>query len=205
MNGKTLTTESGWGGIDLKGGASIVNGTINHTGNTAAIKAFQVGTIKDVTINVTETAGKTKGGIVVQEGAGCYVGSIENVTIIGATNGIETYRCGDRADFAIGSMTNVTIDAIDTGMLLSAPVGTATNCDINGDNIGINMYLYGPYSVSINLVDSEVSGNTGIYAHDEAGKTNPGSFTLKYDSTTTITGGITEEFENEVKDRVSIN
>lgn len=66
LNGKTITTECGWGGIDAKGGCSIKNGTINHTGNTAAIKAFQVEAIENVTVNVTETAGKTKGGIVVQ-------------------------------------------------------------------------------------------------------------------------------------------
>ncbi len=36
----------------------MVNGTINHTGNTAAIKAYQVGKIENVVINVTETAGK---------------------------------------------------------------------------------------------------------------------------------------------------
>ena len=59
LNGYTLTTECGWGGIDLKGGASIINGTINHTGNTAAIKVFQAEKIENLTINVTETDGKT--------------------------------------------------------------------------------------------------------------------------------------------------
>lgn len=204
LNGKTLTTECGWGGIDLKGGASIVNGTINHTGNTAAIKAFQVEKIENVTINVTQTAGKTKGGIVVQEGAGCYVGSIKNVTITGATNGIETYRCGDRTDLAIGSMENVKIDAVDTGIQLSAPVGKIINSSIKGGNIGINVYLYGPYSVSAELVNSVVSGSTGIYAHDEVGKTNPGSLTIVGDSFSTINGGITQEFEAEVAGRVTV-
>lgn len=204
LDGYTLTTECGWGGIDAKGGCSIKNGTINHTGNTAAIKAFQVDSIQNVTINVTPTEGKVKGGIVVQEGAGCYVRSIKNVTITGATNGIETYRCGNRSDYAIGSMENVTIDAIDTGLLLSAPVGTATNCNIEGDGIGINMYLYGPYSVSLELVNSKVSGNTGIYAHDEVGKTNPGSLTLTCDDETVITGSVTQEFEEEVAGRVTI-
>ena len=205
LNGKTITTESGWGGIDAKGGCTIKNGTINHVGNTAAIKAFQVESIENVTINVTETAGKVKGGIVVQEGAGCYIKSIKNVTITGATNGIETYRCGNRTDLAIRSMENVTIDAIDTGISLSAPIGTATNCNIKGDNIGINMYLYGPYSVSVKLVNSKVSGATGVYAHDEINKTNPGSLTLTYDAATKISGGIVEEFEAEVTGRVAIN
>lgn len=204
LNGKILTTECGWGGIDAKGGCSIQNGTIKHTGNTAAIKAFQLKRIENVDIEVTQTEGKVKGGIVVQEGAGCYVGSIKNVTITGATNGIETYRCGSRDDYAIGSLINVTIDATDTGILLSAPVGSATNCQIEGDNIGVNMYLYGPYSVSLNLVDSTVSGATGIYAHDEVGVTNPGSLELKADAATTITGGVVEEFEAEAEPRVTI-
>ena len=204
LNGKTITTESGWGGIDAKGGCSIINGTINHTGNTAAIKAFQVDTIKDVTINLTQTAGKTKGGIVLQEGPGCYINTIENVTITGATNGIETYRCGDREDFAIGSLKNVKIDAVDTALKLSAPVGTATDCEFKGANIGADMYLYGPYSVSINMVNCKVEGATGVYAHDEAGLTNPGSLEFTYDAATTITGGITQDFETEVIDRVTI-
>ena len=204
LNGKTLTTECGWGGIDAKGGCSIVNGTINHTGNTAAIKAFQVKSIENVTINVTQTEGKIKGGIVVQQGSGCYVGSIKNVTITGATNGIETYLCGDRTDYAIGSLENVTIDATDTGMLLSAPVGTATDRSIKGEARGVEMYLKGTYSVSLNLVNSTVTGTTGIYAHDEKGYENPGSLTLTYDSATTITGGITRDFENAELARVTI-
>ncbi len=205
LNGKTMTTECGWGGIDAKGGCTIKNGTINHVGNTAAIKAFQVKAIENVVINVTETAGKVKGGIVVQEGAGCYVGSIKNVTINGATNGIETFRCGSRDNFAIGSMENVIINATDTGILLSAPIGTVTNCTINGAKIGINAYLYGPYSVTIDLVESTVSGATAIYAHDEVNKTNPGSLIITYDEATVIDGPITQEFEAEVQDRVSVS
>lgn len=205
LNGKTITTECGWGGIDAKGGCSIQNGTIIHTGNTAAIKAFQVGSIENVVIKVTETAGKTKGGIVVQEGAGCYVGSIKNVTIIGATNGIETYRCGARDDLAIGYMENVTIDALDTGISLSAPIGKLVNCNIEGNNIGINAYLYGPYSVTAELVGTTVTGATAIYAHDEVGQTNPGSLTLTWDAASVINGAVTEEFEAEVAGRVSVN
>lgn len=205
LNGKTLTTECGWGGIDLKGGASIVNGTIDHTGNTAAIKAFQVGKIENVVINVNETVGKTKGGIVVQEGAGCYVGSIKNVVINGATNGIETYRCGDRTDLAIGSMENVTINAVDTGIQLSAPIGKLTNCTIKGDKIGINAYLYGPYSVSADMIDCVVEGsNADIYAHDEVGKTNPGTMNLTYDAAMSLQCTAVQEFEAEVSGRVFV-
>jgi hypothetical protein len=205
LNGKTLTTEGGWGGVDLKGGASIVNGTINHTGNTAAIKAFQVGNIENVIINVSETAGKTKGGIVVQEGAGCYVGSIKNVVINGVTNGIETYRCGERADYAIGSMDNVTINATDTGIKLSAPVGAIKNCTIKGNKIGIDAYLYGPYSVSAELINCVVEGgNADIYAHDEVEKTNPGSMNLSYDSKMALDLKVIKEFESEVSSRVFV-
>ena len=203
LNGQTITTECGWGGIDLKGGASIVNGVINHTGNTAAIKVFQGGKIENVVINVTETDGKTKGGIVVQEG-GCYVESIKNVVINGVTNGIETYRCGNRTDYAIGSIENVTINATHTGISLSAPVGTIKNCTINGEVYGINAYLYGPYSVSANLVNCTVSGATDIYAHDEAGKTNPGSMNIVLDSTTAVDCKIVKDFEAEVSGRVFV-
>lgn len=205
LNGKTLTTECGWGGIDLKNGASIVNGTINHTGNTAAIKAFQVGKIENVVINVTETAGKTKGGIVVQEGADCYVGSIKNVTINGATNGIETYRCGERTDLAIGSMENVTINAIDTGISLSAPIGEVKNCTIKGAKIGVNAYLYGPYSVTADFINCVIEGaDADIYAHDEVGKTNPGSMTVTYDSVMALGLNVVSEIEAEAAGRVFI-
>lgn len=205
LNGKTLTTECGWGGIDLKGGASIVNGTINHTGNTAAIKAFQVGKIENVVFNVTETAGKIKGGIVVQEGAGCYVGSIKNVTINGATNGIETYRCGERTDLAIGSMENVTINAIDTGISLSAPIGEVKNCTIKGAKIGVNAYLYGLYSATADFINCVIEGaDADIYAHDEVGKTNPGSMTVTYDSVMALGLNVVSEIEAEAAGRVFV-
>lgn len=206
LGGKTLTTECGWGGIDLKGGASIKNGTINHTGNTAAIKAYQVGSIENVTINVTETAGKVKGGIVVQEGAGCYIGSIKDVTITGATNGIETYLCGDRDEahpYAIGSMENVTIKATKTGILLSAPVGTVKDSSITGTTYGIEAHLKGTYSVAIDLVNCTVNGETGIYAYDEEYE-NSGTMKITYDSDTAINGNIIENIYDNDKDQVSI-
>lgn len=205
LNGYTLVTESGWGGIDAKNGCSIKNGTIHHTGNTAAIKAFQVEAIEDVEIAVEKTDGKVKGGVVVQEGSGCYVGSIKNVTITGATNGIETYLCGNRTDLAIGSLENVTVNDAETGFILSAPVGTATGCTFKGSVYGINMHLKGAYSVSIDLVGCAISGTTaGIFAHDEPGKTNPGTFVLTYDAATTIEGGIVQNFEEETNGRITI-
>lgn len=189
LNGKTITTECGWGGIDLKGGASIINGTINHVGNTAAIKAFQVGTIENVTINVTETAGKIKGGIVVQQGDGCYVGSIKNVTITGATNGIECYR--STAAQAIGSMENVKINATDNGIYINGAgnIGTISNCEISGGNIGINAYLANLWHISLDIRNSTVTGGMqGIDIWDEAA-VNTGS-TVTFDhADTTFVGG----------------
>ena len=205
LNGYTLTTECGWGGIDLKDGASLVNGTINHTGNTAAIKAFNVGRIENVVINVTETDGKTKGGIVVQETGGSYVGAIKNVVIKGATNGIEAYNCGGYGHAVIGSVENVTINATDTGLLLSAPIGEVKNCTIEGEKIGVNAYLKGAYNVAASFINCKISGaNADIYAHDEVGLTNPGSMSLAYDAATALSLDVAQEFEAEVADRVFV-
>lgn len=188
LNGQTLTTESGWGGIDLKGGASIINGTINHTGNTAAIKAFQVGRIENVTINVTETAGKTKGGIVVQNGDSS-IGSIENVTINGPTNGIECFH--STKDPAIGSMKNVKINATANGIFLNGAgkLGTISDCEIHGGNIGINAYLANLWHIGLDIRNSKISGGTtGIDIWDE-GATNTGStVTFNYDDKTVFSG-----------------
>ncbi|MBP3322005.1 MAG: hypothetical protein J6M12_06595 [Clostridia bacterium] len=188
LNGQTMTTECGWGGIDLKNGASIVNGTINHTGNTAAIKAFQVEKIENVVINVTETAGKTKGGIVVQSGESS-IGSIKNVTIIGATNGIE---CNHSAGtLAIGSMENVKIDATANGIFLNGAgvIGKISNCEIKGGNIGINAYLANLWHISLNIENSKITGGTtGIDIWDE-GQTNTGStVTFNYDAESVFAG-----------------
>lgn len=208
LNGKTLTTECGWGGIDLKGGASIVNGTINHTGNTAAIKAFQVGKIENVVINITSTPNKVKGGIVVQNNENYYIGSIKNVVINGATNGIETYNCGTRSaehPFAIGSIENVSIDATETGILLSAPIGTVVNSSIKGAKYGILAHLKGNYSVSAELINCIVEGaQADIFAWDEPGKTNVGSLSITYDVAMALKLNVVKNFEAEVADRVFI-
>ena len=188
LDGNAITTESGWGGIDLKGGASIINGTINHTGNTAAIKAFQVGAIENVTINVAETAGKTKAGIAIQSGDS-YVGSIKNVTINGATNGIECYRT--TSELAIGSMENVKINATSNGIFLNGAgrIGSMVNCDITGGNIGIQAYLANLWHISLDIKDSTIKGGTtGIDIWDE-GATNTGSTVVfNYDADTVFEG-----------------
>ena len=209
LGGHTLTTANNWGGISLKNGATIKNGTINHTGNTAAIKAWNVESIENVTINVTPTDGKVKGGIVIQEGADNHIALIKNVTITGATNGIETFRCGltDNTP-AIGAMENVNIDATDTGILLSAHIGKATNCNIKGANYGINMHLKGEYRVGIELENCTVEGTTAsIWGHDEKGisNTNNCSLTLTYDAATTLTGPFVWDFEEECQSVVTLN
>ena len=169
LGGKTLTTQNAYGGMSVKGNPTIKNGIIVHASNTAAIKVWNATAFEDLVIDVQGKgdANKTIGGIVLQSGSTTRVGSIKNVTIEGAalTNGIETYNCGDATENVIGSMENVTIDAVGTGMLISAPCGTATNCDIKGGVNGIEIWIKGTYSASLDLVNSIVEG--GVYAHDE--------------------------------------
>ena len=193
LDGKTLTTECGWGGIDLKGGASIINGTINHTGNTAAIKAFQVEKIENVTINVTATAGKEKGGIVVQNGANDYVGTIKNVTINGATNGIECYRSTKNP--AIGVMDNVTINAQKNGIYLNGAgiIGSISNSNIYGGSHGINAYLANLWHISLDIKNSKISGgNYGIDIWDEAATNTGSTVVFNYDDESTFTGATSD-------------
>ena len=169
LGGNTLTTRNPYGGMSVKGNPTIKNGTIVHASNTAAIKVWNATAFEDLVIDVQGKgdANKTIGGIVLQSGSTTRVGSIKNVTIKGAalTNGIETYNCGDATENVIGAMENVTINAQGTGMLISAPCGTATNCSISGGTNGIEIWIKGNYSASLNLVDCDVVG--GVFAHDE--------------------------------------
>lgn len=188
----TLTTTSGWGGLLLKGGASLVNGNLSHTGNTAAIKLWDAREISDVTITVAFTEGKTKGGIVIQSDS-VGVDVIKNVTISGdgLTNGIETYNCGKAAELVIGSMNNVTIDAVGTAMNISAPCGTATDCTFSGDVTGIELWIKGTYSATLELVDCDVAGGSkAVYVHDEFNSNpdieNIGTLSLTVDEETTF-------------------
>ena len=210
LGGHELTTAATYGGITVKNGGSIKNGTINHTSTVAAVKAWQAESIENVTIKVTPISGKVIGGIVLQAGADTYINSIKNVTISGTTNGIETYNCGwtGRENLVIGSMENVNIDATDTGILLSAPVGTAKNCNIKGTNYGINMHLKGEFTVAITLEDCDVTGGTAaLWAHDEKGIDNHNncSLTLTYDAKTVFNGNFVWDFEEECKEVVTLN
>lgn len=189
LNGYTMTTECGWGGIDLKGNASIINGTINHTGNTAAIKAFAVDKIENVTINVTKTADKTKGGIVVQDG-NSYVNTIKNVTINGATNGIQCYRSVNNP--AIGTIDNVKINATANGIWLDGAgiISKISNCEIEGGNIGINANVANLWHISLNIENSKIIGGTsGIDIWDEEATNTGSTVTFNYDDATDFEGG----------------
>lgn len=182
LGGFKLTTTNGWGGLQLKNGCSVKNGTLLHTGRVNAIRVWDVVSLEDLVIEVTDTTeNKTVGGISIQENA-AGVDIIKNVTMkgVGLDYGIETYNCGDATEPVIGSMENVNIDAVGTGMLLSAPCGTATNCTIKGGVSGIDMLLKGTYSVSIDLVNCTVEGGEqAVYAHDEQmGYTYVGSMKL---------------------------
>ena len=194
LGGKTLTTQNAYGGMSVKDNPTIKNGTIVHKSNTAAIKVWNATAFENLVIDVQGKgdANKTIGGIVLQSGSTTRVGSIKNVTIKGAalTNGIETYNCGEATENVIGSMENVTIDAQGTGMLIYAPCGTATNCSISGGTNGIEIWIKGNYSASLDLVASKVEG--GVYAHDEfinnPDIVNKGTLSLTADDATTGAG-----------------
>lgn len=191
LGGMMLTTRNAWGGMSVKNNPTIKNGTIVHASNTAAIKVWNATAFEDLVIDVQGKgdANKTIGGIVLQSGTTTRVDSMKNVTIKGValTNGIETYNCGDATEDVIGSMENVSIDALGTGMLISAPCGTATNCNIKGSINGIEIWIKGTYSAKLGLVNCDVEG--GIYAHDEFNSNpdiqNNGTLSLTADANTT--------------------
>ena len=210
LNGKEINTANAYGGLTLKNGASIKNGTINHTKTVAAIKVLgEIGSIEDVTINVTPIEGKVITGIQVVN-AGKSIESIKNVTITGASQGIEVKDCSPSAKTtpAIGVLENVTVDATDTGMIVNGYIGTMKNCNIKGANIGINMLLKGEYRVEAELNNCVVTGGkAGIWAHDEVGISNTTncSLTLTYDAETAINGGLEWDFEDECQSVITLN
>ena len=193
LNKFELTVNGTWqAGIQMRGNSSIVNGIVKHDGNVAAIKVWSADEIKDLTINVTPTDGKTKGGIVLQKGSTTHVNTIKNVTITGVTNGIETYECGDSSVDVIDTIDNVNITASGTGMILSAPIGTVKNSTITGGSVGVNMYRKGNYSVTADFENCEITGkDAAIWAHDEVFDhptyNNNGDFELNIDDKTKLT------------------
>ena len=209
LGGNTVTADNGWGIISLKNGASIANGTVDVDTNVAAIRAFNAGSIKNVTINVAPKAtDKVTTGIAVQEGG--HVGTIENVTITGASQGIEVYK-GATVDL----IDNVNVEAVSNGtasgtalQINAGSVGKAVDSTFDGEAYGVHMMLNGENHVALELEDCEVSGGTcGIYAHDEKGISNTTncSLTLTYGTDTDITGGTNFDFEDECKSVVTLN
>ena len=208
LGGHTLKTQMSYGGIALKNGASIVNGTIEHTSTVAAIKAFNVGTIENVTIKATcGTADKTITAIAVQQGG--HVGTIKNVTIEGVSQGIEV---GYQAtvdlieSVTVEEHTNGTANGI--GLVINGgKVGKAKNCTFKGDAYGVTMHLKGVFNVGLELENCKVEGATAsIYAWDEKGISNTsGSLNLTYDSATTLTGPFVWDFEEECQSVVTLS
>ena len=208
LGGHTLTTANNWGGISLKNGASIKNGTITHAGNTAAIKAFNGSSVENVTINATcTTADKTVTGIAVQQGAN--IESIKNVTINGVSQGIEV---GYQA--TVGLIENAVVNESNNGtakgiglVINGGKVGKAKDCTFKGETYGVTMHLKGVFAVGLELENCQVEGTTAsIYAWDEKGVSNTsGSLNLTYDAATTLTGPFVWDFEDECQSVVTLN
>ena len=208
LGGHALTTANNWGGISLKNGATIKNGTITHVGNTAAIKAFNGSSVENVTINATcATADKTVTGIAVQQGAN--VESIKNVTINGVSQGIEV---GYQA--TVGLIENAVVNESNNGtakgiglVINGGKVGKAKDCTFKGETYGITMHLKGVFAAGLELENCRVEGTTAsIYAWDEKGISNTsGSLVLTYDAATTLTGPFVWDFEDECKSVVTLN
>ena len=208
LGGHELTTANNWGGISLKNGACIKNGTITHAGNTAAIKAFNGTSVENVTINATcSTADKTVTGIAVQQGAN--VESIKNVTINGVSQGIEV---GYQA--TVGLIENAVVNESNNGsakgiglVINGGKVGKAKDCTFKGETYGITLHLKGVFAAGLELENCNVEGATAsIYAWDEKGVSNTsGSLTLTYDAATTLTGPFVWDFEDECQSVVTLN
>ena len=208
LNGYTLTTNMTHGGMAIKDGASIKNGHIVHTSTVAAIKAFNVGSIENVTIETTcATADKVITAIAVQQGG--YVGAIKNVTINGVSQGIEV---GYQA--TVDLVENTTVDmatngtANGIGMVINGgKVGLAKDSTFKGAAYGVTMHLKGVFAVGLELENCKVEGATAsIYAWDEKGISNTsGSLVLTYDAATTLTGSFVWDFEEECQGVVTLN
>ena len=200
-----------WGGLLLKNGASLRNGTVKHINAVAAIKAWNVGTIENVTIDVTTaTANNHITGIAVQEGKNNGVDVIRNVTIKGASQGIEV-----KNGSWINCLENVTVEArtiktnLGTALQINGGnIGKSVNCSFEGECYGVNMLLKGEYDVALELENCTVTGGSNaIWAHDEKGISNVTncSLTLTYDKATALNGGLNWDFEDECQGVVTLN
>ena len=208
LGGHALTTANNWGGISLKNGATIKNGTITHSGNTAAIKAFNGTSVENVTINATcTTADKTVTGIAVQQGAN--IESIKNVTINGVSQGIEV---GYQA--TVGLIENAVVNESNNGtakgiglVINGGKVGKAKDCTFKGETYGVTLHLKGVFDAGLELENCTVEGTTAsIYAWDEKGISNTsGSLVLTYDAATKLVGPFVWDFEDECQSVVTLN
>ena len=207
LGGKALTQSGGNRGIILKNGASIKNGVINHSGIVAAVRAWNVESIENVTINLETPASGTVTGIAVQQYG--TVGAIKDVTVQGAgvTQAIEVpYQA------TVNLIENVNVDnsAAANGVALiinGGKVGKAKNCTFKGNTYGVTMHLKGVFAVGLELENCQVEGNTAaIYAWDEKGVSNTsGSLNLTYDAATTLVGPFVWDFEEECQSVVTLN
>jgi len=209
LNENTLSADYGYGIISLKNGASIKNGTIDVDSNVAAIRAFNVGSIENVTINIDPKATeKVATAIAVQNGG--YVGTIKNVTITNATQGIELGK-GAKVDLIENVVVKTTNNGSKQGIALqinAGYVGKIVNSTFEGETYGVHMMLNGEFTVALELVDCVVTGGTAaLYAHDEAGiaNTNNCSLTLTYDADTVFNGDFVWDFEEECQSVLTLN
>ena len=165
LNGKTLTTTSGYGGIYIGGGASLINGTIIHTGNTCAIKAANVDRFEDLVIKVQSSKSDT-GGISTRNNSGAggssHINVIKNVKLIGTGNyGIETYQTADSTKPIIDLIENCEIDSMKYGIDLRFPLGTIKNSTISGSVSGIGV---NGSNVTINFVgENKIMGDESAF------------------------------------------
>ena len=191
LGGKTLTASSAcaWGALQIKNGASLVNGTLVHQGKTCAIKVWNGGKIEDLVIECTYDVGdKVIGGIVFQKGD-VHLDTIKNVEIkgVGLTNGIETYCCGNATNNVVDLIENVKIDANGVGIWTYAPIGVVKNSTIHGDVSGVSTQKHATdapnttgWRTTITLQDCDVSGDTQAILVDDNG----------YDGITQITADL---------------
>ena len=92
---------------------------------------------------------------------------------VGLTNGIETYKSSNANGKVVDLIENVTIDASETGMWISADFGTVKNCTINGDVSGIKLHVrYAGNTPAIALNDIIESAEVEYVAPDELETSN---------------------------------
>ena len=197
LNGFTLTTTSGYGGMMLGGYASVINGTLLHKGNTCAIKAYEVDRLEDLTI-IIESAKSNTGGVSLRDHntmGKAHINTIKNVKMIGTGNyGIETYGKGDPANKTrpvIDLIENVEIDSITYGLDLSASIGKIKNSVISGSQSGISIKNSNDFSVTINFEgDNEIIGvNSAVLINYSSATGTVGITADKYTDFICTSGG----------------